>query len=103
MKNELFVIAGEVAKQCINQIKNRLRATSGMIVQESRVEDFLITEKLRIREEYVQIMREEEREYVKVIFLKLAEYDYNAGLMWLHIVSGGRCLDSRSKLPESRD
>ncbi len=78
MKNELFVIAGEVEKQCINQIKNRLRATSGTIVQESLVEDFLITEKLRIREEYVQIMREEEREYVKVIFLKLAEYDYNA-------------------------
>lgn len=103
MKNELFVIAGEVAKQCINQIKNRLRATSGMIVQESRIEDFLITEKLRIREEYKQIMREEAREYVKMIFLKLAKYDYNADLMRLDIVGGGRCLDSRSKLPESRD
>lgn len=103
MKNELFVIAGEVAKQCINQIKNRLLTTSGTIVQESRIEDFLITEKLRIREEYKQIMREEAKECVKVIFSKLAEYDYNPAIMWLDIVGGGRCLDSRSKLPESRD
>ena len=79
-------------QQCINQIKNRLLAASGTTVHESQVEDFLITGKSRIREEYEQIMREEAGEYVKVIFSKLAEYDYNPDLMRLYIVGGGGCL-----------
>ncbi len=37
-------------------------------------------------------MREEAGEYVKVIFSKLAEYDYNPDLMGLYIVGGGGCL-----------
>ena len=37
-------------------------------------------------------MREEAGEYVKVIFSKLAEYDYNPDLMRLYIVGGGGCL-----------
>lgn len=79
-------------QQCINRIKNRLLAASGTTVQESQIEDFLITGRLRIREDYGQIMREEAGEYVKEIFSKLVEYDYNPDLMRLYIVGGGGCL-----------
>ena len=37
-------------------------------------------------------MREEARDYVKDIFAKLVEYDYNPDLMKLYIVGGGGCL-----------
>lgn len=79
-------------QQCINQIKNRLLAVCGTAVHESQIEDFLITGKSRIKEEYAQIMREEAVEYVKGIFSKLAEYDYNPDLMRLYVVGGGGCL-----------
>lgn len=79
-------------QQCINQIKNRLLSESGSVINESQIEKFLITGKLDIKPEYQQSMREEAEEYVKGIFSKLIEYDYNPDLMKLHVVGGGGCL-----------
>lgn len=79
-------------QQCINQIKNRLLAASGTVVRESQIEHFLIRGELKMKEEYRLIMWEEAEEYVKDIFSKLAEYDYNPDLMKLYVVGGGGCL-----------
>lgn len=76
-------------QQCINQIKNRLLAVCGSTVQESQIEDYLITKKSNIKQEYIDIMKQEAEEYVREVFSKLVEYDYNPDLMKLYVVGGG--------------
>ena len=78
--------------QCVMKIKNELTASTGSNVEESLIEDFLINNRADVSDKYLELMRKVSKEYVKTIFERLVEYDYNSDLMKLYFIGGGGCL-----------
>ena len=67
------------------------------------IEEFLRTGEADVSKEYVRIMKNAAANYVKDIFRRLQDHDYNPGLMRLFVVGGGGCLVRNfGKYDESR-
>lgn len=74
---------------CILQIRNALLAACGSVPNDELIEDYLITGKAEVSERYLAIMEREAQKYVKDVFSKLVEYEYNPELMKLYFIGGG--------------
>lgn len=74
---------------CILQIRNALLAACGSVPNDELIEDYLITGKAEVSERYLAIMEREAKKYVKDVFSKLVEYEYNPELMKLYFIGGG--------------
>ena len=78
--------------QCVIQIRNSLLAECGSVPDDEQIEQFLITGTADMPEKYLKVMRDEAYKYVKSIFEKLSEYEYNPDLVKLYFIGGGGCL-----------
>lgn len=74
---------------CVLQIRNALLAACGSVPNDELIEDYLITGKAEVSERYLAIMEREAQKYVKDVFSKLVEYEYNPELMKLYFIGGG--------------
>lgn len=74
---------------CVLQIRNALLAACGSVPNDELIEDYLITGKAEVSERYLAIMEREAKKYVKDVFSKLVEYEYNPELMKLYFIGGG--------------
>lgn len=74
---------------CVLQIRNALLAVCGSVPNDELIEDYLITGKAEVSERYLAIMEREAQKYVKDVFSKLVEYEYNPELMKLYFIGGG--------------
>lgn len=74
---------------CVLQIRNALLAACGSVPNDELIEDYLITGKAEVSERYLAIMEREAPKYVKDVFSKLVEYEYNPELMKLYFIGGG--------------
>ena len=74
---------------CVLQIRNALLAACGSVPNDELIEEYLITGKAEVSERYLAIMEREAQKYVKDVFSKLVEYEYNPELMKLYFIGGG--------------
>ena len=74
---------------CVLQIRNALCAVSGSVPSDEMIEEYLIAGKTNVSERYLSVMEEVAKKYVKDIFNKLVEYEYNPELMKLYFIGGG--------------
>ena len=74
---------------CVLQIRNALCAACGSVPSDEMIEEYLIAGKTNVSERYLSVMEEEAKKYVKDIFNKLVEYEYNPELMKLYFIGGG--------------
>ena len=77
--------------QCMLEVRNRLLQL-GVSVNDSVIERVIRTGTADIDEKYLNAIRETATEYVKGIFRKLREHEYDDRLMRLYIVGGGGCM-----------
>jgi len=90
-------------QQCINAVKDAVMNKHQVVMDEGIIEEYLKTGEADVSKEYLKIMKSAATRYVKDIFLRLQERDYDAGLMRLYIVGGGGCLIRNfGKYDESR-
>lgn len=75
--------------QCAIRIKNDVRDETGTEMPDDVVEDYLRTGITDAGEPYASIMERTAKEYVREIFNKLKDYEYNDRLMQLHFMGGG--------------
>ena len=79
-------------QQCINTVKEAMMNKYQVVMDETIIEEFLRTGEADVSKEYLRIMKSAAVNYVKDIFRRLQDHEYNAGLMRLYIVGGGGCL-----------
>ena len=90
-------------QQCINAVKDAVMNKYQVVMDEGIIEEYLKTGETDVSKEYLKIMKNAATQYVKDIFRRLQEHDYNAVLMRLYIVGGGGCLIRNfGKYDESR-
>ena len=90
-------------QQCINAVKDAVMNKYQVVMDEGIIEEYLKTGEADVSKEYLKIMKTAAAQYVKDIFRRLQDHDYNAGLMRLYIVGGGGCLIRNfGKYDESR-
>lgn len=77
--------------QCMLEVRNRLLQL-GVSVNDSVIERVIRTGTADIDEKYLNAIRETAAEYVKGIFRKLREHEYDDRLMRLYVVGGGGCM-----------
>ena len=77
--------------QCMLEVRNRLLQL-GVSVNDSVIERVIRTGTADIDEKYLNAIRETATEYVKGIFRKLREHEYDDRLMRLYVVGGGGCM-----------
>lgn len=77
--------------QCMLEVRNRLLQL-GVSANDSVIERVIRTGTADIDEKYLNAIRETATEYVKGIFRKLHEHEYDDRLMRLYIVGGGGCM-----------
>ncbi len=78
--------------QCMKKIKNEVQAKCGKLPDEALIEEFLRTGTTDLPENILSVMEEVSEQYVRDIFDKLSEYEYDPDLVKLHIIGGGGCL-----------
>ena len=77
--------------QCMLEVRNRLLQL-GVSVNDSVIERVIRTGTADIDEKYLNAIKETATEYVKGIFRKLHEQEYDDRLMRLYVVGGGGCM-----------
>ena len=75
--------------QCVLRIKNAVRNDTGTEIPDDVVENYLRTGVADVEEPYASIIERTSEEYVREIFNKLKDYEYNDKLMQLHFMGGG--------------
>lgn len=75
--------------QCAIRIKNAIRDETGTELPDDVVENYLQTGQTDAAEPYASIIKQAAEEYVREIFNKLRDYEYNDKLMQLHFMGGG--------------
>ena len=78
--------------QCMLLVREQLLRLYGVSVDEAVIERVLRTGTADIGEKYLTAIKETAAEYVKGIFRRLREHEYNPELMRLYVVGGGGCL-----------
>ena len=63
-----------------------------VVMDEGIIEEYLKTGDADVSREYLRIMKTAAANYVKAIFRRLADHEYNSQLMRLYVVGGGGCL-----------
>lgn len=90
-------------QQCVNAVKDAVMNKYQVVMDEGIIEEYLKTGEADVSKEYLKIMKSAAAGYVKDIFRRLQDHEYNAGLMRLYIVGGGGCLIRNfGKYDESR-
>ena len=77
--------------QCMLEVRNRLLQL-GVSVNDSVIEKVIRTGTADIDGKYLNAIKETATEYVKGIFRKLREHEYDDRLMRLYVVGGGGCM-----------
>ena len=77
--------------QCMLEVRNRLLQL-GVSVNDSVIERVIRTGTADIDEKYLTAIKETATEYVRGIFRKLREHEYEDRLMRLYVVGGGGCM-----------
>ncbi|MCI1722564.1 MAG: ParM/StbA family protein [Lachnospiraceae bacterium] len=75
--------------QCMIRIRNKVRDETGTELMSDVIENFLRLGDTDVTEPYASLMKEAAKEYVKEIFQKLKDYEYNEKLMKLYVMGGG--------------
>ena len=78
--------------QCMLAVRENLMRQFGTSVDESVLERIIRTGTADISERYLTAIRNTAAEYVKGIFRRLREHEYDEELMRLYIVGGGSCM-----------
>jgi len=78
--------------QCILAARENLMKLYGAAVDDSLIEHVIRYGTAEAGDKYLNVIRETATEYVKGIFRKLREREYNPELMRLYVVGGGSCL-----------
>ena len=78
--------------QCMLAVRENLMRVCRAAVDESAIEKVFRTGTAEISERYLAVIRDTATEYVKGIFRKLREREYDPESMKLYIVGGGGCL-----------
>ena len=90
-------------QQCVNAVKEAVMNRYQVVMDELIIEEFLRTGEADVSKEYLRIMKNAAANYVKDIFRRLQDHEYNPGLMRLFVVGGGGCLVRNfGKYDESR-
>ena len=79
-------------QQCVNAVRDAVMNKYQVVMDEGIIEEYLRTGETDVSKEYLRIMKNAAVSYVREIFRRLEEHDYNAGLMRLYVVGGGGCL-----------
>ncbi len=75
--------------QCFIRIQNHIMNATGVKLPEEIINDFLRKGEVDIDDKYVGAAKEIAEEYVKELFQKLRDYEYNEDLMRLYVMGGG--------------
>lgn len=75
--------------QCMIQIRNKVRDETGTELMSDVIENYLRSGETDVAEPYASLMKEAAKEYVREIFQKLKDYEYNKKLMKLYVMGGG--------------
>ena len=78
--------------QCTLTVRENLMKLYGVTIEDSLIEQVIRDGTAEISDKYLNVIRETATEYVKGIFRKLREREYNPDLMRLYVVGGGSCL-----------
>lgn len=90
-------------QQCVNAVKDAVMNKFQVVMDEGIIEDFLKSGEADVSKDYLRIMRNAAISYVKDIFRRLQDHEYNPSLMRLYVIGGGGCLIKHfSKVDESR-
>ena len=79
-------------QQCVIAAKTAIQDKYHVNIDESIIEDVLRTGTADIADDWMNVIRDTAKDYVKKLFAVLRRYDYEPSLMRLYVVGGGGCL-----------
>lgn len=77
------------ANQCFIRIQNHIMNQTGVKLPDEIISQFLQYGEIDVNNKYVNMVKEIAERYVKEIFEKLRDYEYNEDLMKLYVMGGG--------------
>ena len=75
--------------QCFIRIQNHIMDTTGVKLPEEIINQFLCKCEIDVSSKYQNMVKEIAEQYVKELFDKLRDYEYNEDLMKLYVMGGG--------------
>lgn len=75
--------------QCFIRIQNHIMDTTGVKLPEEIINQFLRKGEIDVSSKYQNMVKEIAEQYVKELFDKLRDYEYNEDLMKLYVMGGG--------------
>lgn len=75
--------------QCFIRIQNEIMNRTGVKIQEEIINQFLIQGEIDASDKIQNLVKEVAEQYVKELFDKLHDYEYNEDLMRLYVMGGG--------------
>ena len=79
-------------QQCVIAAKTAIQDKYHVNIDESIIEDVLRTGTADIADDWLELIKDTAKSYVKKLFDILRRYDYEPSLMRLYVVGGGGCL-----------
>ena len=75
--------------QCFIRIQNHIMNKTGVKLPDEIISQFLQYGEIDVNNKYLNMVKEIAEQYVKEIFEKLRDYEYNEDLMKLYVMGGG--------------
>ncbi|WP_334303972.1 TnpV protein [Dorea formicigenerans] len=75
--------------QCFIRIQNHIMDTTGVKLPEEIINQFLCKCEIDVSSKYQNMVKEIAEQYVRELFDKLRDYEYNEDLMKLYVMGGG--------------
>ena len=75
--------------QCFIRIQNHIMNQTGVKLPDEIISQFLQDGEIDVNDKYQNMVKEVAEQYVKEIFEKLRDYEYNEDLMKLYVMGGG--------------
>ena len=75
--------------QCFIRIQNHIMNQTGVKLPDEIISQFLQYGEIDVNNKYLNMVKEIAEQYVKEIFEKLRDYEYNEDLMKLYVMGGG--------------
>ncbi|SEW20558.1 ParM/StbA family protein [[Clostridium] fimetarium] len=75
--------------QCSINICNAIMNKTGVVIDISIINDFLRMKKIDVSEKFLSVIQDTAKEYVRNVFMKVREHEYNSELMKLYVIGGG--------------
>ena len=79
-------------QQCVIAAKTAIQDKYHVNIDETIIEDVLRTGTADIADDWLDVIKDTAKDYVKKLFAVLRRYDYEPSLMRLYVVGGGGCL-----------